>query len=194
MAKEVEVVPQETVAPELNETNEMSVKDIIRNLIADGAKRINRLVVKNVNFDKDYENKNYTRVTLTLDRKIPGYVPKTDSEGNITGYEKGMTNLVYISTFALAAVLKESEDYSWLANHIVEKPKAISLIVNGATIDILQREFATGTPVTNPFSTNPNKEGKVYDHEVVVNDLINITLGKTGEKMSMMLASNLLMD
>lgn len=194
MAETNEVLPQETVeTPEVNEMTESSVRDIIRNLIADGATRINRLKIKNVNYDKDYEDKNHIRVTITLDRKVPGYVSIMDNNGNITGYEKGMTNLIYTSTFALAAVLKENEDFSWLANHIVDKPKALTLIFNGATIDVLQREFPKGTPVVNPFSTNSNKEWPIYDHDITVNDVINITLGKTGERMAMTLASNILM-
>lgn len=194
MAETNEVLPQETVeTPEVNEMTESSVHDIIRNLITDGATRINRLKIKNVNYDKDYEDKNHIRVTITLDRKVPGYVPIMDNNGNITGYEKGMTNLIYTSTFALAAVLKENEDFSWLANHIVDKPKALTLIFNGATIDVLQREFPKGTPVINPFSTNSNKEWPIYDHDITVNDVINITLGRTGERMAMTLASNILM-
>lgn len=194
MAKENEVLPQETVeTPEVNETTESSVRDIIRNLIADGATRINKLRIKNVNYDPDYEDKDYIRVSLTLDRKVPGFVPVMDNNGNITGYEYGLTNVIYTSTFALAAVLKENEEFSWLANHMVAKPKALTLLFNGATIDILQRQIAKGTPVVNPFSTQTNKEWPVYDHDMVTNDVISITLGKTGEKMAMTLASNILM-
>lgn len=194
MAKENEVLPQEIVeTPEVNETSESSVRDIIRNLIADGATRINKLRIKNVNYDPDYEDKDYIRVSLTLDRKVPGFVPVTDSNGNITGYEYGLTNVIYTSTFALAAVLKENEEFSWLANHIVAKPKALTLLFNGATIDILQRQIAKGTPVVNPFSTQTNKEWPVYDHDMVTNDVISIALGKTGEKMAMTLASSILM-
>lgn len=194
MAKENEVLPQEIVeTPEVNETSESSVRDIIRNLIADGATRINKLRIKNVNYDPDYEDKDYIRVSLTLDRKVPGFVPVTDNNGNITGYEYGLTNVIYTSTFALAAVLKENEEFSWLANHIVAKPKALTLLFNGATIDILQRQIAKGTPVVNPFSTQTNKEWPVYDHDMVTNDVISIALGKTGEKMAMTLASSILM-
>lgn len=194
MAKENEVLPQETVeTPEVNETTESSVRDIIRNLIADGATRINKLRIKNVNYDPDYEDKDYIRVSLTLDRKVPGFVPVMDNNGNITGYEYGLTNVIYTSTFALAAVLKENEEFSWLGNHIVAKPKALTLLFNGATIDILQRQIAKGTPVVNPFSTQTNKEWPVYDHDMVTNDVISIALGKTGEKMAMTLASSILM-
>lgn len=195
MAKENEVLPQETVeTPEVNETNESSVRDIIRNLIADGATRINKLKIKNANYDPNYEDKDYIRVSLTLDRKVPGFVAVMDNNGNITGYEYGLTNVIYTSTFALAAVLKENEEFSWLANHIVNKPKALTLLFNGATIDILQRQIAKNTPVVNPFSTQTNKEWPVYDHDMIANDVITITLGKTGETMAMMLASNILMQ
>lgn len=199
MSAKNEVLPQEPQVPEVNETvedstNGTSIKDIVRNLIADGATRINRIKVKNVNYDPDYEDKNHIRVSLTLDRKVPGYVPIMDSTGNITGYEKGMTNVIYTSTFVLSAVLKDNEDFSWLANHIVSKPKALTLIFNGATVDLLQREFAKGTEVVNPFSSNSDKTWPIYDHDIIVNDVINITLGKTGEKMAMMLASNILMQ
>lgn len=180
------------VSVEANEAqiNTNSVRDIIRNLIADGATRINKLRIKNVNFDQDYENKNYIRVSFTLDRPVPGYV----SKDNGLSFEKGMTQLIYTSTFAIAAVLKENEDYAWLANEIVNRPKALSLILNGATIDILQREIPKGTPAVNPFSTQTEKEWPIYDHDMIINDVINITLGKTGERMAEKLADRILMD
>lgn len=197
MPEETKVLPEE-ITPEVNETEttdtQMSVKEIIRNLIADGARRINNVRIKNVNYDKDYEDKNYIRVSLTLDKNIPGYVPVTNSNGDTIGYEKGMTNIIYTSTFALGAVLKEDEDTSWLAGHIVDKPKRLGLIFNGATIDILQREYAKGTPISNPFSTRKDKDSNVYDHDIIINDVISITLGKAGNKMAMMLASNILME
>lgn len=185
MAEELNA-PAQVEEPQVEQS---SIKDIIRNLIADGAKRVNKLRIKNVNIDNDYEDKNYCRISFTLDRPVEGYV---SNDRGIT-FERGMTSLVYTSTFAIGATLKETEEYAWLANHIVEKPKALQLILSGATIDILQREVPKGTPAVNPFSKQTDKDWKIYDHDMIVNDIISITLGKTGEKMAMTLANAILL-
>lgn len=177
--------PVEANEPQVSEN---SVREIIRNLIADGATRVNKLKVKNVNFDPNYEDKNHIGISFTFDREVPGYI----SEDNGTTYKKGMTKTVFTSTYAIAAVLKENEDYAWLAGRIVDKPQAICLILSGATVDILQREIPKGTEVVNPFSTQTNKTWPIYDHDILVNDIINITLGKVGEKMADKLADKIL--
>ena len=60
-------------------------KDVIKDLIANGARRYNGLKIKNV---KISEEDNYTRVTLVVHPSIPGMVSK---DGGLT-WEPGLTN------------------------------------------------------------------------------------------------------
>lgn len=168
------------------ENNESSFIEIVKKCIVNGAKRVNGLKVKNINFDEEYEDKNYIRISFTVDKPITGYVT---NDGGAT-YEKGETNIVFTSSFALAGLIKENEDMAWMANTIANKPKALSLIFSGATIDILQMEYPTGTPVVNPFAKN--QEGQVYDHDVITNNVINIKLSKSGERFADRLADKML--
>lgn len=174
--------------PEVETTTESATTfmEVVKNCIVNGAKRINGLKVKNINFDEDYEDKSYIRISFTVDRAIPGFVT---NDGGAT-YEKGNVNVVFTSSFALAGLIKENEDLAWMANTIANKPKALSLIFSGATIDILQMEYPTGTPVVNPFSKNT--EGQIYDHDVITNNVIAIKLSKSGERFADKLADKML--
>lgn len=185
MNEEMNVPAQEEATPQVEQS---TVKDIIRNLIADGATRVNKLRIKNVNFDEDHEKKDYCRVSLTLDRAVEGYV----SKDNGATFERGMTNIIWTSTFALGATLKESEDNAWLANPIVQRPQALNLILSGATIDIIQREYSKGSSIVNPFSTNTEKVWPIAAHDTIISDVIDIKLSKTGEKMAMRMADAIL--
>ena len=156
--------------------------NIVKRLIA---KRINSVRVKNVNFT---EKDNYTMISLTLGTPIEGYVTKD----NGVSYEKGNTNTMFTSLFAIAGALKEDEDLGWMANSLLENPQALNLILNGSQIDIIQQEIPAGEEFTNPFSTQANPEPQVYDHDIVVNHVLGFKLGQTGKQMSNRLADKLL--
>ena len=177
-------VVQEFETPQ--QSNGKDFKSVIRNLIANGATRINKVRVKNVTVDTEWEEKgkSFCAVNISLDREIPGYVSK---DNGIT-FEKGMTNVIYLTSFSIAGFLKETEEWAWLANHVVEHPECLTLIFTKAELDILQIEYPQGTVITNPFSTRDDNEGKVYDHNVITNNVINIVLSKMGEKFAMRVA------
>lgn len=177
-------VVQEFETPQ--QSNAKDFKSVIRNLIANGATRINKVRVKNVTVDTDWEEKGkaFCAVNITLDREIPGYVSKDRG----TTFEKGMTNVIYLTSFSIAGFLKETEDWAWLANHVVSHPECLSLILTKAELDLIQIEYPKGTEVTNPFSTNPENEGKVYDHDIITNNIVNLVLSKLGEKFAMRVA------
>lgn len=173
-------------APAINEVaNTVGYAGTIKKLIASGAKRVNSVRVKNVNFT---EKDNYTMVSLTIDTPIEGFI--SEDEGDT--YKKGKTNTVFTSLFAIAGALKEDEDLGWMANSLLEKPEALNLILNGAKVDILQSEVSAGEEYRNPFSTRDDVEAQVYDHDVIINNLISFKLGATGLRMSERLADKLL--
>ena len=153
-------------------------KQIINKLISGGAKKFNNLKIKNVNI---LDNDTYVRVSITVVPNVPAYIAGELTESNV----------IFTSLFALTAVLKNNEDYAWMANTLLERPNILPLILCGGTINILQREYEAGEEVPNPWSTRET-EPRVYDHNVIVNDVIDITLGKAGTKMADKLADKIL--
>lgn len=168
----------------LNEES-VSYKNIIKKLIASGCKRINSARIKNVNYT---EKDNYTMISFTLGTNIDGYI----SKDNGVTYELGKTNILFTSLFAVVGAMKEDEELSWMANALLENPQVLNLILNGATVDILQQEIPAGVEFSNPFSTKENPDTSVYDHDIIVNHVIGFTLGKVGQKMADRLADKLM--
>lgn len=187
-------------APESEVSTSNSFKDIVKNLIINGAKVYKNHHIKNMTItDCD----TYVRVAITLTDAVPGYV----SHDNGTTYEKGMTKVIFTSLFAITAMLRENEELAWLATPILQKEQdarengenielAIGNLMNvifcGSTIDILQRHYNAGDAISNPYSTRTDKQETVYDHDVYINDIINVSLGKTGAKMADRLADKIL--
>ena len=160
--------------------NKTSYKDIIKKALSQGAKRINGLRVKNVNFS---EEDNYTRVSFTVDKPIPGNVLQADGS-----YKIGLTNTIFTSLYAIAGALKEDEELGWMANALLENPKALNLIFNGCVIDVLQQIVEAGEEYYNPFTTKENALPQVFDHTTPINNIIKFKLGKTGQRMADTLA------
>lgn len=180
LEKEAEQMNVEVPANNEENNSKLSFTQVIRKMLANGGKRINGVRVKNVNFtDKD----NYTMVSFTLDRPIRGNVMQEDGS-----YKEGITNVIFTSLYAIAGTLKEDEELGWLANALLETPKALNLIFNGATIDIVQEAVKAQTPYNNPFSSNPNPTPQVFDNDTFINHVVHFKLGKTGQTMSQTLA------
>lgn len=159
-----------------------SFKNVIKDLMSTGkCRKFNDLRIKNVNIS---EEDNYTRVSFTVNTKIPGYISKDNGET----YELGENNVIYSSTFALAGMLKENEELSWMANALRENPAAINIILNGGTIDVIQHRVNKGEPYHNPFTTKDEIEETVFDHDTIINYVVGCKLGKTGQKYSDIMA------
>ena len=162
--------------------NGETFKEVLKTLMASGkCKRFNGLRIKNVNFS---EEDNYTRVSFTVASKVPGYV----SKDNGVTFTLGETSTIFSSTYALAGMLKEDEEKSWMANALAENPKALNLIMNGGTIDIIQQSVAEGEPYHNPFTTKEDVEDTVFDHDTIINYIVGFELGKTGARFADVLA------
>lgn len=175
---------EEVVENKIQIANNDSYKDIIKKMLSNGCKRINSITIKNVNFT---EKDNYTMVSFTLKTPIRGYIMDENGE-----YKLGMTNTLFTSLFAITGTLKEDEELGWMANALLESPQALNLILNGATVDIIQQDIPQGVEYYNPFSTKAEVDAAVYDHDIIINHIIGFKLGKMGEKMSMRLADKLM--
>lgn len=175
-------VPNEEQVAEVVATSNDSFKQIIKNLMSTGAcRRFNNIRIKNVNTE---ELDNYCRVSFTLADKIPARVSKDEG----LTFEDGERNVIFTSTYALAGSLKENEDLAWIANPLRENPKAIGVIMTGGSIDILQQRVAEGEKYHNPFTTKEEVEDTVFDHDTIINYIVGVNLGKTGQKFADMLA------
>ena len=145
----------------------MEKKEIINGLLKNGAKEVKGLKVKNVTVTT---LENYTRLGLTLDKPVEGYVAKEDGT-----YEKGETNVIFVSAFAIASVLKDNDDVAFAANHLVEHPEAMNIILSRATVDIIQEPVESGQEYRNPWSSNTDNS-TVFDHDTIINHMVNIKL------------------
>ena len=150
----------------------MEKKEIINDLLKNGAKSVNGLKVKNVTVTI---LENYTRLGLTLDKPVEGYVAKEDGT-----FEKGETSVIFVSAFAIASVLKDSDDAAFAANHLVEHPEAMNVILSRATIDIIQEPVVSGQEYRNPWSSNG--DATVFEHDTIINHLTGIKLSEFGMK------------
>lgn len=159
----------EEVKNEVMETKTSSIKtvsQVIKDLLANGCKRIVNMRVKSA---KVTEKDNYTMVSLTLEKPITGYV--SDEDGV---FEKGETNVIFASTYSLAATLKESDDTAFAANTLVENSKGFEVILAGARIDIIQQEVSADELYVNPFSSRSEDEGEALGHDTIINHIVSI--------------------
>lgn len=179
-----EVVTNGTQTGAEQASNE-GVKNIVKKMIASGAKRMNGIRVKNVN---NTEKDNYTMVSLTLASAIPGRITEDGGET----YKVGMATTMFTSLYAIGGALKEDEELGWMANRILEHPDTLNLILNGSTVDVVQENIAAGEEYRNPFSTRAVVEPQVFEHDTIINHVVGIKLGKTAEKMADRLASKLM--
>lgn len=174
----------EQINNDIQNASPETYKEIIKQMIGSGCKRINSIRIKNVNIT---EKDNYTMISFTLASPIRGYIM-----GESGNYELGMTNTIFTSLFAITGAMKEDEDLGWMANTLLQNPNALNLILNGATVDIIQQEVHTGEEYANPFTTKKDVDPAVYDHDLIINHIIGFKLSKIGQKMADRLAEKLM--
>lgn len=174
--------------------NRKNYSDIIKAEVAKpNVTRYDKIKVKNVKCERMDE---YVRITFVIDKAIPAYVLQDDGT-----YKIGTSTNIFSSSYAISGMLKEYEEQAWLANEILEacdraneedsdKPLGIiNLLFNGSTISIISTHVEANTPYINPFTTQEDPEPYMSDNNFFANNVIKITIGKTGK-----VAVNRLMD
>lgn len=146
-------------------------REVVKKLIAQGAKQFKNIKIKNVTLT---DMGNYIRVGLTLVPEVPAY---NSNDEEVT------SNVIFTSLFAVVAVIKQNEELSWAANVLLNQPKLLNMILCGSTIDIIQRRYEANVEIHNPYSKNPNSVPNVYDHRTIISDITEIRLGKVPVKM-----------
>ena len=170
---------QEAAAPVSAAVNANSFDDIVARISKqEGVLAYKTLKVRNVIVNLD--NEDAARITLVVDRDIRGNI--VDAEGN---YKVGTTKNVFVSAFAVAAVLKENENTAMLANYVVRNPKVAENILSGAIINVLQQPIKSGEEYKNPFSTRNSDDVAPYVREWdwFANYITSIKLGIMGNKV-----------
>ena len=155
--------------------NAMEVKEVVRALLASGAKKVTDVKVTNVTV-KPLDT--YVRVALTLDKKVEGYV-LNEADGT---YSTGEVKVIFVSLYSLLSMLKQDEDTAFAANHVANHPETIALILSGARIDIIQQPVVAGEEYRNPWSDRDDVEATVFEHDTILNHVVSIEVSKFGEK------------
>lgn len=148
-----------------------TMKEAESTMVKNGAKRVSNLVVNNITVTPLEE---YTRVAFTLDKPVAGYVQGEDGT-----YERGETNVIFVSLFSIAAMLKENDELAWAVNAIINNPNSLQVLFSRAKITILQEEVVAGQTRINPFTEKEDEN--VPDHDAIYNHIVDVKLGKMGE-------------
>lgn len=185
MAKESEVIPMQeapvteevqAVESAVNTSNVAnSYEERLKALLADKDNRVYRNVtIRNVT--KREKTGDWENITLVLSGMVPGFIKQEDGS-----WKKGLTNNIYTTSYAIAGILKETEGASCIVNKINEHPEMIPMVLNKATISIIQTDVPKDAVYEFPFSTRERKEKYTRDHDWVANNIFNVQLGKDGK-------------
>lgn len=161
----------------------MEKKEVIAELLKNGGTQVKDLKVKNVTVTRC---ENYVRLGITLDKPVKGMVTK---DNGVT-YEEGETNVIFVSLYSITSLLKDDDDAAFAANHLVEHPDAMSIVLSRATLNIIQETVEAGTEYKNPWSTNA--EATVFDHKTIITHVTDITLSDFAIRKLDRLADSLL--
>ena len=153
----------------------MEVKEVVKTLLASGAKKVTDVKVTNVTVKA---LNTYVRVALTLDRKVEGYV-LNEADGT---YAAGEVKVIFVSLYSLLSMLKQDEDTAFAANHVANHPETIALILSGAKIDLIQQPVVAGEEYRNVWSDRADAEATVFEHDTIINHVVSIEVSKFGEK------------
>mgnify|MGYP005765230915 CR=1 FL=1 len=159
-------------------------QEAIKKLMRSGkCMRFNDIIIKNSKYEYFDE---YTRVALTVKAHLPALV----SDNGF--FHEGTSNIIYTSSYAIACVFKEDVMLSWMSSSIIEHPHIIPLLLNGSTIDVIVQKVAKGEEYINPFATKEDPMPTKFDDDIFVKYIVNVKLGRTGERMSDKLAEKLM--
>lgn len=161
----------------------MEKKEVIAELLKNGGVQVKDLKVKNVTVTRC---ENYVRLGITLDKPVKGMVTK---DNGVT-YEEGETNVIFVSLYSITSLLKDDDDAAFAANHLVEHPDGMGIVLSRATLNIIQETVEAGTEYKNPWSTNA--EATVFDHKTIITHVTDITLSDFAIRKLDRLADSLL--
>lgn len=150
----------------------ITFEEAVASLRKSGAKSEKDLIVNNVTVT---EKDSWTRVALTLNRDVQG--PVSDDEGN---WSMGTTNVVFMSLYSIAGVLKNTDDTRAIASYVVNHPTSLQIILSGAKIEILQQEVKANATYINAFTGEETEHES--DHDSIFNHIVSLSLSDKGQR------------
>lgn len=138
-----------------------SQAEIVKELIAKGARKYRPVKVKNVTVKENEQG--WLNAYITIDGRIPAYVLNPD-----TGeYTRGTTNVIFTSIDKLIGNIKEDGTYLDKISVIQDNPNYVAKFFGGGTITILAEEVPANTLWKNPFAVRDyNADMKDFDRIV----------------------------
>lgn len=159
----------------------MEKKEVISELLKNGAKLVKGINIKAIKIaDKD----TYTRLTLSIDKPVKGYVADDSGE-----FHEDDVKYIFVSMFTILSLLRDDDDASFAVNHLTTRPEAMQVLLANAEIDVIQEPVTSGQEYTNPFSSSDTKV--VFDHDTYINHAVSIKLSEKAKKMLEKLAESM---
>ena len=121
------------------------------------------------------DRKNWTRVTLMLNREVDGAV--CDQEGN---WSLGKTRIVSMSLYSILDLFKNTNDTVAIASHVANHPTATQVILCEAKVELLQQKVNANETYINVF-TGEEVEYE-SDRDSIFNHLVSIELSDKGHR------------
>lgn len=160
----------------------MDKKEVVKKLIEAGGESVKNLKVKNVTVTPC---ENYVRLGIILDKPVKGMV----TEDNVT-YTEGEVNVIFVSMFSIASILKDNDDVAFAVNYLLKNPESMSVVLSRATIDIIQEHVAKGIEYKNPWSDS--SDSTIFEHATIINHVTDIKLSDFAIRKVDKLADHLL--
>ena len=148
------------------------MKQVIAKLVKNGATKTTGLVVKSIT-TKQHDS--WTRVVLKVNKDVKQNVIVDDN------YEIGTGRTIFVSSFALGALLGDMPECAMFKSKIVANPEIMETLLSYAKIDIIQEVVEGGTEYVNPFSEK--EEPRVLDNTTVISHVIKVELGDEGQEL-----------
>lgn len=184
--KEVEVVNEEVITTRKRK----NVKQVVNELLANGCKKFVNVKVKTakVTEKEDRNGEPYYMISLNLNSEVPAYVADEDGV-----FVKSTNNIIFTSSFSLAAIIRENEDISWCVNQLNRNPRGFEVLMAGASIDIIQEEVSADEVYVNPFSNRTvDEDADAYGHDAIINHIVAIKPSPKATKLLDMIALKML--
>lgn len=148
----------------------METKEIVGQLVDKGAKVVKDVKVKNVTITP---MEDWIRLGLTIDKPVKAYQQQEDGS-----WKEGESNVVFVSAYTIAALMKDCDETAFAANTLLENPSSFSVILSRAKIDIVQEHVEEGTEYKNPFN-NSNNISEI-NHNTYINHVVKLELSEFG--------------
>lgn len=161
----------------------METKKVVDQLLKNGSKVVKGLKVTSVSISFE---ETHTRLAVTVDTPVDGYVK--DEKDN---WVLGKTRTIFISLFNVTGLIKNTTEYGFAANQMVENPKGMLVLMSGATINIVQEPVKADTDYVNPFSEKKDKEPYHVEHDNIFNHIVDITFSDFARRMLDQLAMSM---